>query len=101
MLTDHQPEVEEVVVVARKEKAKKDLLLLIGAEEVEAKEVDKITGEKIEENIKHAETPEAEKEVVIEEVQGVAGIEAAIEAVTEAVIGADIEAVKKAKREVT
>tara|TARA_B110000285_G_C14487346_1_gene322349 strand:+ start:189 stop:494 length:306 start_codon:yes stop_codon:yes gene_type:complete len=101
MLTDHQPEVEEVVVVARKEKAKKDLLLLIGAEEVEAKEVDKITGEKIEENIKHAETPEVEKEVVIEEVQGVAGIEAAIEAVTEAVIEADIEAVKKAKREVT
>ena len=45
MLTDHQPEVAEVVVVARKEKAKKDLLLLIGAEEVEAKEVDKITGE--------------------------------------------------------
>jgi hypothetical protein len=96
MLTDHQPEVAEVVVVARKEKAKKDLLLLIGAEEVEAKEVDKITGEKIEENIKHAETPEVE----IEEVQGVAVKEAAIEAVTEAVIGADIEAVKKEKREV-
>ena len=37
----------------------------------------------------------------IEEVQGVAVKEAAIEAVTEAVIGADIEAVKKEKREVT
>jgi hypothetical protein len=80
MLTDHLLEAAEAVEVVREEKAKRDLLLLIGAEEVEAKEEDKITGVKIEEIIKHAETLEVVIEEVIEEDQGVAVKEVAIEA---------------------